>query len=199
VLGIFTFTSVGLDGAVYQMLNHGISTGALFILVGYMYERRHSLEIADYGGVSTVAPNLAVVFMITTLASIGLPLLNNFVGEFLVLQGSALVDFRWTIFAALGVILSACYMLWMYQRTFHGETPTPVRDHVFDLRPREWLAMLPLLVLMVWMGTYTRTFLPPIRATNAVILEQTRLNVRYLVDGSPSGAPVLAREDANAR
>jgi len=199
VLGIFTFTSVGLDGAVYQMLNHGVSTGALFILVGFMYERRHSLEIADYGGVSTVAPNLAVVFMITTLASIGLPLLNNFVGEFLVLQGSALVDFRWTVFAAVGVILSACYMLWMYQRTFHGETPAVVREHVFDLRPREWLAMIPLLALMVWMGVYSHTFLPPIRATNTVILEQTRVNARFLVETEPPAAQVLATEVADAR
>ena len=89
VLGIFSFTQQGLDGAVYQMLNHGISTGALFMLVGYLYERRHSLEIADYGGVATPAPWLSTVFLITTLASIGLPLLNNFVGEFLVLQGAA--------------------------------------------------------------------------------------------------------------
>ena len=111
-----------MDGAVYQMLNHGISTGALFVLVGYLYERRHSLAIADYGGVATAAPWLSTVFMITTLASIGLPLLNNFVGEFLVLQGSAQANFNWTIFAALGVILSACYMLWMYQRVFYGET-----------------------------------------------------------------------------
>src|ERR1700683_3173895 len=114
VLGIFSFTQMGLDGAVYQMLNHGISTGALFILVGLMYERRHSLEIADYGGVATAAPWLSTIFMITMLASIGLPMLNNFVGEFLVLQGTALVDFRWAVFAALGSILAACYMLWLY-------------------------------------------------------------------------------------
>ena len=100
VLGIFSFTQIGLDGAVYQMLNHGISTGALFILVGYMYERRHSLEIADYGGVATPAPNLAAVFLMTTLASLGLPLLNNFVGEYLVLQGAAQANFTWAVFAA---------------------------------------------------------------------------------------------------
>ena len=97
VLGIFSFTQVGLDGAVYQMLNHGISTGALFMLVGYLYERRHSLEIADYGGVATPAPWLSTVFLITTLASIGLPTLNNFVGEFLVLQGAAQANFRWAV------------------------------------------------------------------------------------------------------
>ena len=99
VLGIFSFTQPGLDGAVYQMLNHGISTGALFALVGLLYERRHSLEIADYGGVATAAPWLSTAFLITTLASIGLPMLNNFVGEFLVLQGAALANFTWAVFA----------------------------------------------------------------------------------------------------
>ncbi len=173
VLGIFSFTQKGLDGAVYQMLNHGVSTGALFILVGYLYERRHSLEIADYGGVATPAPNLSAVFLITTLASIGLPTLNNFVGEFLVLQGAAEVNFRWTAFAATGVILSAVYMLWMYQRAFFGEVRPEVRARLWDLDRREWAAILPLIVLMVWMGTATQTFLPPISATNQRILQAT--------------------------
>ncbi len=192
VLGIFTFTQTGLDGAVYQMLNHGISTGALFMLVGFLYERRHSLEIADYGGVATVAPGTATVFMITMLASIGLPTLNNFVGEFLVLQGSALVDFRWTVFAALGVVLSACYMLWLYQRVFFGETPDTVRHHLTDLMPREWLAALPLLVLMVWMGTVTSSFLPPVSATNAAILRQTMVNAEFLVENVKPASPEVA-------
>ncbi len=102
VLGIFSFTQQGFDGAVYQMMAHGISTGALFLLVGFLYDRTHSLEISAYGGVSTPAPQLATAFMITMLASIGLPMLCNFVGEFLVLQGTALVNFHWTVFAALG-------------------------------------------------------------------------------------------------
>lgn len=120
VLGIFAFNQHGLDGAVYQMLNHGVSTGALFMLVGMMYERKHSLEIKDYGGVAAQAPHISTLFLITTLASIGLPLLNNFVGEFLVLQGAAEANIGWAVFAALGVILSACYMLWLYQRVFLG-------------------------------------------------------------------------------
>jgi NADH-quinone oxidoreductase subunit M len=171
VLGIFSFTQQGLDGAVYQMLNHGISTGALFILVGYLYERRHSLDIAAYGGVATPAPWLSTVFLITTLASIGLPTLNNFVGEYLVLQGTAQANFTWTIFAATGVILSACYMLWLYQRTFYGKTEPGVAHHVGDLTTREWAAMIPLLVLMVWMGSYAQTFLPSIGAQNTAILK----------------------------
>ena len=100
------------------MLAHGISTGALFMLVGMMYERRHSLDITDYGGVATPAPWLSTVFLVTTLASIGLPTLSNFVGEYLVLQGAAVANFSYAVFAAIGVILSACYMLWMYQRVF---------------------------------------------------------------------------------
>jgi NADH-quinone oxidoreductase subunit M len=174
VLGIFSFTQQGLDGAVYQMLNHGVSTGALFMLVGYLYERRHSLEIAAYGGVATPAPHLATVFLITTLASIGLPTLNNFIGEYLVLQGAAQANFTWVIFAALGVIFSACYMLWLYQRAFYGKASESVSHHMYDLTPREWAAIVPLLILMVWMGTFTQTFLPSISAQNAQILQSTQ-------------------------
>jgi NADH-quinone oxidoreductase subunit M len=181
VLGIFSFTQMGLDGAVYQMLNHGVSTGALFVLVGFLYERRHSLAIADFGGVSTAAPWLATVFVITTLASVGLPALNNFVGEFLVLQGSAQVNFYWTAFAAVGVILSACYMLWMVQRVFYGETPEAVRDHVADLNLREWAVVIPLIAMMVWMGVYTQSFLPSVSKATARVLEQTKVNVPFQV------------------
>jgi NADH-quinone oxidoreductase subunit M len=188
VLGIFSFTQAGLDGAVYQMLSHGVSTGALFILVGFLYERNHSLEIKDYGGVATVAPWLSTVFLITTLASIGLPMLNNFVGEYLVLQGAALVQMKWVVFAAIGVILSACYMLWLYQRTFYGRTPEPVASHVHDMSPREWVAMVPLIALMVWMGTYTQSFLPPITATNTGILAQSEKHREQQVKLDP--APV---------
>jgi NADH-quinone oxidoreductase subunit M len=170
VLGIFTFTQQGFDGAVYQMLNHGISTGALFILVGFLYERRHSLEIADYGGVATPAPKLSTAFMITMLASIGLPMLNNFIGEYLVLQGASLVYFWWTFFAALGVILSACYMLWLYQRVFFGRAGEDLSHHMPDLNFREYAIIVPLILLMVWMGTFTQSFIPSISASNAVLL-----------------------------
>jgi NADH-quinone oxidoreductase subunit M len=194
VLGIFSFTQMGLDGAVYQMLNHGISTGALFVLVGFMYERRHSLEIRDYGGVATAAPWLATVFLITTLASVGLPMLNNFVGEFLVLQGSAQANFTWTIFAAIGVILSACYMLWLYQRVFFGELSDEVKHHMPDFNAREWACVIPLVVMMVWMGIYTQTFLPAVSEANAKILEQSKGNVPLQVS-----LPHVAGGHAHAR
>ena len=188
VLGVFSFTQQGLDGAVYVMLAHGISTGALFLLVGYLYERRHSLDISAYGGVATPAPNLAAVFLITTLASIGLPTLSNFIGEYLVLQGASQNTYTWAVFASLGVIFSACYLLWLYQRVFFGRATEGVSHHMSDLVPREWAAVLPLLAMMVWMGVYTQTFLPPISAQNARILGQTKLAARP----SPS-------EVANAR
>jgi NADH-quinone oxidoreductase subunit M len=199
VLGIFSFTRVGLDGAVYQMLNHGISTGALFLLVGYLYERRHSLEIADYGGVATAAPWLATVFMITMLASIGLPTLNNFIGEFLVLQGSAQANFHWTIFASIGPILAACYMLWLYQRVFFGEASDEVRHHIFDLKPREWAAALPLIVMMVWMGMYSQSFLPAVGRATAHILDQTQVNVQFQVKNPSPRELSSPNEVAHAR
>ena len=168
VLGIFSGNQFGLDGAVYQMLCHAISTGALFILIGYLQDRKQSLEIADFGGLATPAPNFAAVFLVATLASIGLPLLNNFVGEFLILQGAAQANIWWAAFAALGVVLSACYMLWFYQRTFLGEA----KSSFADLRPTEWLTITPLLVLMLWMGIFTQTWLPGISASNKVLLER---------------------------
>jgi NADH-quinone oxidoreductase subunit M len=171
VLGIFSFTQQGLDGAVYQMLAHGVSTGALFVIVGYLYERRHSLEISAYGGVATPAPNLAAVFMITMLASMGLPMLSNFVGEYLVLQGAATANFNWAIAAATGPILSACYLLWLYQRVIFGKPSESVTHHVTDLTGREWAAILPLLALMFWLGSFPQTFMPAISTQNAVILQ----------------------------
>ena len=190
VLGVFSFNQLALDGAVYQMLNHGISTGALFMLVGMMYERRHSLEIADYGGVATQVPHLATVFLITTLASVGLPLLNNFVGELLVLQGAAMVNINWALFAALGVILSACYMLWLYQRVFFGRTSHETAHHFEhqDLKTREWVAIAPLLVLMVWMGVAPMSFLPPISVADNKTLQQSKLNVELKVTAPASPA-----------
>ncbi len=209
VLGIFSFTQQGLDGAVYQMLNHGISTGALFLLVGLLYERRHSLAISDFGGVATAAPWLSTVFLITTLASIGLPVLNNFVGEFLVLQGTAIAYWPWAVWAAIGVILSACYMLWMYQRVFYGTVNPDVGSHVRDMVPREWVAAIPLIAMMVWMGVYSQSFLPPVGKVNARVLDQTQINVPFRVrlrppapnpqpQFSPQSSPAPIAEVANA-
>ncbi len=186
VLGIFSFTATGLDGAVFQMLAHGISTGALFALVGMLYERRHSLEIAAYGGVATPAPWLSTVFVITAFASAGLPTLSNFVGEFLVLQGAAQANFLWAVFAAIGVILASCYLLWLCQRVFYGDASEEVRSHMPDLNGREWIAALALLLMMVWLGVGSNTFLPRISAATSPILKKTTENVPFRVS-TPSG------------
>jgi NADH-quinone oxidoreductase subunit M len=194
ILGLFSFTQAGMDGAVYQMLNHGISTGALFLLVGFLNERRHSLEISAYGGVATIAPGLAQAFMITMLASIGLPTLNNFVGEFLVLQGAALANFKWAVFAAIGVILSACYMLWLYQRVFFGRANADLKHHMYDLNLREWACIVPLIAMMVWMGCFTQSFMPPISTATSGILEKTKTTLELHVQRIP-----LKLEARNAR
>ncbi len=174
VLGIFSFTQLGLDGAVYQMVAHGVTTGALFVLAGFLYDRKGSLLISDFGGVANSAPWLASAFLFASLASMGLPALNNFVGEFMVMQGAAQANFTWAVFAAIGVILSACYMLWMYQRVFYGEENGA---RMADLNLREYACVVPLILLMVWMGTYTRSFLPVVSNTTHQILEQSNANV----------------------
>ncbi len=189
VLGIFSFRQQGADGAVYQMIAHGVSTGALFVLAGYLEQRRGSLEITDFGGVANVAPGLSTAFMIALLASIGLPTLSNFIGEFLILQGAALAKFTWAAWAAVGVILSAAYMLWMYQRTFLGKRPENAVAFA-DLSFRDWAPLLPLIALMVWLGSYTQSFLPPISTATSHILEQTNMNNQYRVLASPAPSEV---------
>jgi NADH-quinone oxidoreductase subunit M len=188
VLGIFSFTQAGLDGAVYQMLAHGISTGALFMLVGMLYERQHSLEIKSYGGVATPAPNLTTVFVITTLASIGLPLLSNFVGEYLVLQGASKVSMIATVFAASGAIFAAVYMLWMVQRVFYGKADASL--HMHDLSTREYVALIPMIAIMVWMGVYSQSFLPSVSSQNAEILKMSQDRRTVVMERAKTGAEV---------
>jgi NADH-quinone oxidoreductase subunit M len=145
--------------------------------------------IEDFGGVANSAPVLSTVFLIASLASIGLPVLNNFVGEFLIMQGAAQANFTWTVFAAIGVILSACYMLWMYQRVFQGEA----RFTISDLNVREYVCVVPLVILMVWMGTYTQSFLPAVSNTTRQILDQSSANVPLRVSGPRSNGTEVAR------
>src|SRR5437588_113691 len=152
VLGIFTFTQAGTDGAIYQMLNHGVSTGALFMLAGIVYERRHTYELSEFGGLATPMPIYATFFLIMTLSSIGLPLMNGFVGEFLVLSGSFQAKAIYGVLAASGVIWSACYMLWMYQRVFYGAVTHEANRSLPDLSGRERLPLSPAAVLALVMG-----------------------------------------------
>jgi NADH-quinone oxidoreductase subunit M len=158
VLGTFAFTRQGLSGGVLQMVNHGLSTGALFLLVGMIYERRHTRQIAELGGLQKPAPVLAGVFMVVMLSSIGLPLLNGFVGEFLILLGTFVTHRWWAVVAASGVILAALYLLWAYQRVFHGE-PSGDNATMPDMTWRERAVMLPLVVLVVFLGVYPKPVL----------------------------------------
>jgi NADH-quinone oxidoreductase subunit M len=152
VLGIFSFTPAGLDGATFVMLAHGISTGALFMLAGILYERRHTYEIANYGGIATPMPVYATFFLFITLASVGLPLLNGFVGEFLVLSAAFQAREVYGVLGATGVIWSACYLLWMYQRVFYGKVTHDVNLNLTDLSGREQIALGPAAAVALVMG-----------------------------------------------
>ena len=152
VLGIFTFTQIGTDGAVYQMLNHGVSTGALFMLAGMIYERKHTYDFRKYGGLATPMPVYATFFLITVLSSVGLPLLNGFVGEFLVLSGAFQDNMIYGILAASGVIWSAAYLLWMYQKVFYGPIQHEENRKLTDLDGREQISLWPAAVIALVMG-----------------------------------------------
>ena len=155
VLGTFAFTSQGVSGSVLQMVNHGLSTGALFLLVGMIYERRHTRQIDELGGLQKPAPIMAAVFTVVMLSSIGLPGLNGFVGEFLILIGSFTTARWWTVVATSGVILAAVYLLWAYQRVFQGPAEGE-NAKVSDMNLREIAIMAPLLALIVFLGVYPK-------------------------------------------
>jgi NADH-quinone oxidoreductase subunit M len=185
ILGMFSFTEYGMQGAVYQMLNHGISTGALFLLVGFIYERRHTRQITDFGGLANVMPIYATIFVITTMSSIGLPFLNGFVGEFLIMLGMwkshaldsiTLLHWNWnyvvTMFAGTGVIFAAVYLLWMVQRVFFGKITHAKNKKLKDLSWRELGLIAPLVFLMVYMGVYPAPFLNRSKPAVAAIQER---------------------------
>ncbi len=170
ILGMFSFTEMGMQGAVYQMLNHGVSTGALFLLVGFIYERRHTRQIKDFGGLANVMPLYATLFIFTVLSSVGLPFLNGFVGEFLIMVGmfqsqvlSVTSTVNWnyvaTMIAGTGVIFAAVYLLWMVQRVFFGKVTSEKNRSLADLNWREIGLLAPLLFLMIYMGVFPKPFL----------------------------------------
>ena len=159
MLGMFALNPVGLTGSIIQQLNHGISTGGLFLLVGVVYERRHTREISEYGGLSKVMPVYAAIFLVMTMSSIGLPTLNGFIGELLILQGVFVANKVWAAFAGSGVVLGAAYMLYLYQRTMFGKIENPKNERLLDISQREFATFAPLLMLAVWMGIYPAPFL----------------------------------------
>jgi NADH-quinone oxidoreductase subunit M len=170
ILGLAAGTQASTQGAILQMVNHGVTTGALFLLVGMIYERTYSREISDFGGIAKLMPIYTGVFLLVTLGSIGLPGLNGFVGEFLILAGS------WSRFpvavalAGTGIILGAVYMLWMVQRVFWGPTDSPVVQKMTDITLRESMVVIPLLILVVWIGVRPGAFLDPMEAAVRLLL-----------------------------
>jgi NADH-quinone oxidoreductase subunit M len=198
VLGIFAFTNISLQGAVYQMLAHGISTGALFLLVGMLYDRRHTFEISEYGGLSTPMPRLAAFFLFVALSSLGLPMLNGFVGEYLILLGTYQAHWKWAAWAATGVILSACYLLWSYQRVFFGELTHLKNRELADTSSRENWMLLTLAVVTLWMGIgspfFTRRFAAPCQA----VLQQMNRNVMQEVSSPVPTVPSATAATENS-
>ncbi len=185
MLGVFALNMAGIQGGILQMVNHGISTGALFLLVGVVYERRHTRMIAEYGGLARQMPVYATYFMIMALSSMGLPLLNGFIGEFSILQGAFARNFWWAFFAATGIVLGAAYLLWLYQRVFFGELSNPANQKLSDLTMREQLTLAPLVLAALWIGLYPRPFFEVLRTPSEQI-------VRAL-GGKTETAPALAR------
>ena len=181
VLGIFALTSQGLQGGVIQMVNHGLTTGALFLLVGMIYDRRHTREIADYGGLARVMPLFAGFFLFTAFASIGLPGLNGFIGEFKILLGSYVTLPGHAIVAAFGVVLAAIYMLWAYERMFTGPVTNPDNEGLRDLNGRELAMILPIAVLIVFLGIYPKPALDRIQPSVDQILDRIELVTDYEV------------------
>jgi NADH-quinone oxidoreductase subunit M len=182
VLGIFSFTTQGLQGSLVQMLNHGLSTGALFLLVGMIYDRRHTRKIADFGGIAHVCPVFASAFLIVTLSSIGLPGLNGFVGEVLILLGSFAASKAFGSLAALGMVLGAVYMLWMYQRVFLGKLENPANAELRDIGMRERILLLPIILMMLWIGVYSSPFLNRMEASLQLV--QQRIDAARTSEGS---------------
>jgi NADH-quinone oxidoreductase subunit M len=157
-LGIFALDPNGLSGSVLQQINHGISTGALFLIVGVLYERRHTRLIADFGGLATPMPNFAAIYLIISLSSLGMPLLNGFIGEFTILQGAFQVSKAWAAWGSLGVVLGAAYLLWLYQRVMFGPVTQFANENLPDLNLREYATLVPLVILAFWIGIYPKPF-----------------------------------------
>jgi len=192
MLGLMAMNAQGLAGSMMTMLNHGVSTGALFLLVGVIYERRHTRAISDFGGLWKVLPVFSVIFLVVTLSSIGLPGTNGFVGEFLVLLGAFKASFAWAAVAATGVILSACYMLWMYQRIAFGPVTHEANNSLTDLSLRERLVFAPLLLLIFWMGVAPQPFLDRMQPTLDRTIEMTQTRARQLSEWAATEAGTTA-------
>ena len=187
-LGIFALTPHGLAGSIIQQINHGISTGGLFLLIGMLYERRHTRLISEFGGLSTPMPSFAAIYLIMTLSSLGLPLLNGFIGEFTILSGVYQVSVAWTAWAATGIVLGAAYLLWLYQRVMFGPVTNPANEHLPDLNAREYATLLPLVALAFWIGIYPKPLFDILEKPVRQIVEQVNPGY-YNTAGAAAPAP----------
>jgi NADH-quinone oxidoreductase subunit M len=192
VLGIFALTQASIEGSILQMVNHGLSTGALFLLVGVIYERRHTRLLADYGGLASTMPVYATLFIIAMLSSVGLPGLNGFIGEFLILSGTFQTHPTAAVFAATGVILAAIYLLWLVQKVFFGPVTNEENAKVPEIAWHEVAALAPLVVLMVWIGVHPNTFLkrmsPSVQELMSVVKQEKQ--EKTMVATLPARAPL---------
>ncbi|MEN6317470.1 MAG: NADH-quinone oxidoreductase subunit M [Syntrophaceae bacterium] len=195
MLGIFAFNATAMEGAILQMINHGLSTGALFLIVGMIYERRHTRMISEFGGLSKVMPAFATIFLIVTLSSIGLPGLNGFVGEFLILVGTFEKYKIFAIMGASGVIFAAVYMLWMFQRVMYGEVTNPKNMALKDLSKREWAVLLPVLLFIFWIGVYPTPFLRTTESSVKNLLGQIDKKYTLVVNAEKQGEYHLSKMD----
>jgi NADH-quinone oxidoreductase subunit M len=194
-LGIFALTPNGLSGSVIQQINHGLSTGALFLIIGVLYERRHTRLISEFGGLSTPMPNFAAIYMIATLSSLGLPLLNGFIGEFVILRGTYEVSIKYAAWAVIGIILGAAYLLWLYQRVMFGPVTNPANEHMADLNAREYATLVPLIILCFWIGIYPKPLFRVLERPVQQIVEQ--VNPGYY-GAERAATPALAPAPAAA-
>lgn len=197
MLGMFALNPMGLRGSVLQMINHGISTGALFLLVGVVYERRHTRLISEYGGLAKQMPMYATIFLIAALSSMGLPALNGFIGEFTILLGAANRNIWWAVFASAGIVLGAAYLLWLYQRVFWGPLDNPANQRLDDLHRRELLTLLPLVACMVWIGIAPGIFFDTIKEPVDYIVR--KVDPTYFDARPLPGAETPAKEVAEKR
>lgn len=196
VLGIFAFQNISMQGAVYQMLAHGISTGALFLLVGMLYDRRHTFEISEFGGLATPMPKLASFFLFAALSSLGLPILNGFVGEYLILLGTYQTHWQWAAWAALGVILSACYLLWSYQRVFFGETTHKKNAELPDTSGRERFIFVTMAVVTLWMGIGSVYITSRTAAASQTVLDEMQRPNRAYEAAAPATIPAAGSDSS---
>ena len=199
VLGIFAFRTISMQGAVYQMLAHGISTGALFLLVGMLYDRRHTFEISEYGGLATPMPKLAAFFLFAALSSLGLPMLNGFVGEYLILLGTYQSHWQWAAWAAMGVILSAGYLLWSYQRVFFGEITHDKNRALPDTSPRERFILATMTVVILWMGIGSAFITQRTAAAAQTVVDQVEPQRPYEAGAAIPGTFSSAKEAQSVR